>query len=255
MSSGWIKLDRGLLDSWIWQDNDAFRIWIYILCSANYEAKKAMVGGELVTIEAGQFLTSVRKIAEAVGCSRQKASRTLGYLTMEEFCDTKPFKSGTLLSLKEYGISQLCEPQSLPQNLPQNDHQVYHEVCHAGDTTKEYKEIKKERNKEENRINNSNSKTAFGRNQNVYLTGEEIGKLIDDFGYEAAMAKIETESAWKVKKGAEIENDYSLIRKWLAGDKEKGLLEKPKPMVTEKPTEPPPEEEEEEISDEEWLKL
>lgn len=252
MSSGWVKVDRDLLDSWLWEDAEVCRVWLYLLLKANYEDRPQMIGGKLTTIKRGECFKSVRCISEQTGVSVKKVRASLEVLERANIITRKGQAMGQTFSLVGYGVeplpgqaigytkdTHLGEPLGIPLGT-------------QGSTYKEYIEPRNKK-EEENRINNS--KTAFGRNQNVYLTGEEIGKLIDDFGYEAAMAKIETESAWKVKKGAEIDNDYSLIRKWLAGDKEKGLLEKPKPMVTEKPTEPPPEEEEEEISDEEWLKL
>jgi len=255
MSSGWVKVERDLLDSWLWEDAEICRVWLYLLLKANYEDKKQMIGGKLTTIKRGECFKSVRCISEQTGVSVKKVRASLEVLERANLITRKGQAMGQTFSLVGYGVeplpgqaigytkdTHLGEPLGTP-------------LGKQGSTYKEYIESRN-KNEEENRINNSNSKAAFGRNRNVYLTTEEFEDLAEEFGYEAAMEKIETESAWKVKRGAEIDNDFALIRKWLLGDKERGLLEKPKPMVTEKPTEQlPEEEEEEEISDEEWLKL
>ena len=254
--TGWIKLHRDILN-WEWYTDDVTKsIYLHLLLTVNYEPRK----WRGVDLEAGERPFSIVGLAEETRHTVRQTRTALERLKTTCQVTIKTTHRFSIVKVHNYGLFEgLSDDERHAERHAErqtNDTLTTRQTTYQTTQYKEYKEIKKERNKEENRINNSNSKAAFGRNRNVYLTTEEFEDLAEEFGYEAAMEKIETESAWKVKRGAEIDNDFALIRKWLLGDKERGLLEKPKPMVTEKPTEQlPEEEEEEEISDEEWLKL
>ena len=64
---GWIKTYRKIQDCWIWQIDESFdkrSAWIDLLLSANHKDVKIPFNGELILVERGQFITSVRKLSE-----------------------------------------------------------------------------------------------------------------------------------------------------------------------------------------------
>ena len=121
-SKGWICLDRGILAHWVYEDPVIFKIWIWILLNANHEDKKVPIGGELVTVKRGQKFTSIRKIALDVKCSRTKVSRTLNALISDKMVTMERIKSGTLLTIVNYGVYQDVRDSKKPLNDHQSDH-------------------------------------------------------------------------------------------------------------------------------------
>lgn len=102
MDKGWIKLHRQLLSHWIFVDPVALKIWIYLLLIVNHEEKKALIGGELISIKAGQTMTSIRKIAAETDTSRYKVSRTLEAMKKDGMIITKNIQHGTLVNISNY---------------------------------------------------------------------------------------------------------------------------------------------------------
>ena len=53
-NKGWIKINRNIQDSWLWDDPVRLRWWLDILLTVNYEPKKVMIGFKKFTCERGQ---------------------------------------------------------------------------------------------------------------------------------------------------------------------------------------------------------
>ena len=65
-----------------------------------------------------------------------------------------------------------------------------------------------------------NNKTIYlkepaGNTTNVFMTKDEIQKLINDFGKTAVLSSIQEYSRWKEEKNAHPKSDYESLRKWL----------------------------------------
>ena len=65
-----------------------------------------------------------------------------------------------------------------------------------------------------------NNKTIYlkepvGNTTNVFMTKDEIQKLINDFRKTAVLSSIQEYSRWKEEKNAHPKSDYVSLRKWL----------------------------------------
>lgn len=76
----WIKLYSKIMDSAVWSDPVRLKAWIYILLNANYKDKEWFKNGQVVKVKRGQFVTSIRKLAIAWGCSKDTTRRILKQL-------------------------------------------------------------------------------------------------------------------------------------------------------------------------------
>lgn len=149
-TQGWIKTYRNILDHWVWQDPMTFRCWMYILLKANHSDKKVMFDGSLMTIGRGQFLTSIRKLGDDVGCSRDKIRKILQTLKEDNMVSVRATHRGTLLTVINYGVYQDSAPTESyteqatesytvrTQNRTQNRHKQEYKECNKND--KEIKE-------------------------------------------------------------------------------------------------------------------
>ena len=111
LSSGWIKLHRKILDCFIWQDKpyDKARAWIDLLLIAMHHDKKMLIDDEVVIIQRGSFMTSIVKLADRWGWSRNKVVRYLDMLESEQMLNTKRTHKGTLVTIVKYDDYQLID--------------------------------------------------------------------------------------------------------------------------------------------------
>ena len=111
MSNGWIKLHRKILDCFIWQDKpyDKARAWIDLLLIAMHHDKKMLIDDEVVMIQRGSFMTSIVKLADRWGWSRNKVVRYLDMLESEQMLNTKRTPKGTLITIVKYDDYQLID--------------------------------------------------------------------------------------------------------------------------------------------------
>lgn len=101
---GWIKIHRKIQECWIWQEKpfDKGRAWIDLILLAMHSDKKMMIDNEIVVIERGSFMTSVLKLSERWGWSRNKVMRFLDVLEIEQMLNTKRTPKGTLVTIVKY---------------------------------------------------------------------------------------------------------------------------------------------------------
>jgi DNA replication protein DnaD len=111
MNKGYILLHRQIQDCWIWDDKPFTKgqAWIDLLLLANHSDKKIGFNGKPITIERGQYLTSIRVLAERWGWSN---SRTLNYLKLlenDKMIERDSDRTRTLLTIVNYEVYQVSE--------------------------------------------------------------------------------------------------------------------------------------------------
>lgn len=107
MNKGWIKAHRSMREHWIFQDPLLFKIWMDILWSANYEKKKVKIKGKIITINPGQFWTSIRKLSVRWDIDKNTVGKKLKLLQSDGmiFVDSMP-NYGTLITVCNYALYQ-----------------------------------------------------------------------------------------------------------------------------------------------------
>lgn len=105
---GWIKLDRGVLNHWLWKDKpfSEGQAWVHLLLMANHEDKVILFNGKKVKIPRGSFITSMRKLANEWGWSKDRVSRFLTQLECDTMLDTKRDTHKTVVTIVNYGKFQ-----------------------------------------------------------------------------------------------------------------------------------------------------
>lgn len=106
---GWIKTYRKIQDCWIWQIDESFdkrSAWIDLLLSANHKDVKLQFNNELILVERGQFITSIRKLSERWKWSYDKVSRFLKLLESDGMIKKQSDKFRTLLTIENYEVYQ-----------------------------------------------------------------------------------------------------------------------------------------------------
>ena len=105
---GWIKTDRSIQDHWLWDDKPyAYgQAWIDLLMLAAYEDKKVLWKNKLIDVKRGQYLTSIRYLAERWGWSKDRVMRYIALLKSDGMIDTDKDSGRTLITIENYRFFQ-----------------------------------------------------------------------------------------------------------------------------------------------------
>lgn len=109
MDKGWIKLHRKIQDSWLWEEKEPYdkrSAWVDLLLSVNHADKKLLFNGEVITVERGQLLTSIRSLSGRWQWSINKVYRFLKLLEGDGMLLRDSDSSRTLLTVVNYEIYQ-----------------------------------------------------------------------------------------------------------------------------------------------------
>lgn len=139
--SGWIKLQRSLLD-WEWySDNNVFRVFTHILLKANFEDKSWQ--GKIV--KRGSFVTSLQNLSKETKLSVQEVRTSLNKLKSTQEIASQSTNGYTIISIVKYNIyqddgSDINIPSNTQDNNPATNEQQTDNKRTT--TTKEVKNIR-----------------------------------------------------------------------------------------------------------------
>lgn len=111
MTEGWIKLHRRLRENWLWEEKRIFskaEAWIDILLMVNHKENKVPLGTDLIPVEPGSRIISIRQLCERWGWSNTKVKSFLDLLTLDEMITYKSDAKKTVLSVVNWELYQ-CE--------------------------------------------------------------------------------------------------------------------------------------------------
>jgi DNA-binding transcriptional MocR family regulator len=216
---GWISLHRQLKEHWLWQDNRPFdrrSAWIDLLLSANHKDAKVPLGNELIEVERGSFITSIRQLCDKWKWSNTKVIAFLELLENDGMILYKSDKKKTVITIVKYSDYQDLNDTKTTNKRHTNDTQT----------------TQKHTNNNDNNENNDNKKEYIPAKkqyaQYVKMTEEEYQKLIDDYGEQKTKDMIEDLNNYKGSKGKKYKSDYLTIRSWIRKE-QKEQKDKPKP--------------------------
>lgn len=227
----WIKTYRKLQDCWIWLDNEPFdkrSAWIDLLLTANHADKKLLFNGELITIQRGQILTSIRKLSAKWKWSVNKVYRFLELLINDEMLKKESDNNRTLLTIVNYEVYQCVEYT--------NEYTLGNSIEHSNENTNDTPSNTPSEHKQELK----NDKNVKNEKNNIFVppSVEEVKEYLASVGStldaESFVAFYESKG-WMIGKN-KMKSWKMAIVTWekKAGLKRKNL--KPKPLAIE-PTE------------------
>jgi hypothetical protein len=109
---GWIKLHRGVLDHWLYNEYRPLtkrEAWENMLLWANFENKKILVKGSLIDCNRGQLLYSIETYAEKFCWSVGQVKSFFSLLKKDGMISMEGLKYTTRLSICNYDSYQECK--------------------------------------------------------------------------------------------------------------------------------------------------
>ena len=129
---GWIKIDRGIMDNWIWQKEpfDKAHAWIDLLLLANYEDRKTTCKGEVITCKRGDVNFSISYLANRWKWNRRTVRLFLKCLESDQMVSVKCTTHCTTITIVNYDKFQLqgttkCTTKYQPTAQPSNTIKKY----------------------------------------------------------------------------------------------------------------------------------
>lgn len=151
MASGWIKIDRGITDHWIFKDAEKFKWWFELLLMANWEDKKVMHDSHLFTLKRGQMIASVSFLCQKWEKSNKTIIKFLHLLEQEGMITRSIVHRQTpIITICNYEKYQ-CDVQT---NVHTQVHTQVHTIVHTNKEYKEYQEEEKDKSLSEKKEKN-----------------------------------------------------------------------------------------------------
>lgn len=200
---GWIKLDRRLLDHYLWQGEPFTKgqAWIDLLLMACHDEHKFLLGYELIETQPGQIITSEKKLMERWQWGKGKTIRFLELLEKDGMIIKKADRKKTVINIVNWGTFQNSQTTSGPQ--------TDHKRTDGGPIADTYKNVKNVKNVKKCSSTPENIITFSG------ISAEQKAELISKYGATAVNDKLERIKQYKVK------DVYSTLCKWLQEDSAK----------------------------------
>lgn len=202
---GWIKLFSSKFLNWSWyQDTPVKCVFLHCLLKADHPDTTY----KGIPVKSGQFVTSLSKLSDELGMSKQVIRTALNKLIIDHNINTIITQKQTLITVENWGKYQ-SDKKTGNTKTAQYQHDTQHEVNTNN------------KNKNNKNINNNNKyiHPALGTAGNVYLTEEELEKLKERFPYDW-QDWIDKLSEYMASKGKRYKSHYMTILTWARKDKE-----------------------------------
>ena len=109
---GWIKLNRQIMDHWMYEDKPFNRsmAWIDLLLLAEHKTHKSLWRGKLTEFKRGDVNLSLRELGNRWGWSKEKVRNFINTLEADGMITTNITKVRTVLTLVKYDDFQVGPP-------------------------------------------------------------------------------------------------------------------------------------------------
>ena len=106
MDEGFVIIHRKILTTPVYQKPELFHLFIHCILRANYKSRKVYVGGSVVDVKPGQFITGRDKFAKEVGSSPSTVWYRLKLLEKMEYIDINSTATYSLISVNNFSLYQ-----------------------------------------------------------------------------------------------------------------------------------------------------
>ena len=157
-NNGWIKLYRKIKDNALWQDKPFSKgqAWIDILLEINHSENEFLLGNEVVKVNVGEKITSIRKLCDDWGWSNTKVKNFLNLLQKQNMITYKSDTKKTVIKVLNYSDYQHSEKSK-------NTSKAYQK--HIKNTSKTYQKHTNKNVKNDKNEKKSNSCSELNPNE------------------------------------------------------------------------------------------
>lgn len=115
--TGWLKISRGIVLHWLWEDANRLKWWLDLLLMAAYEKKSVYVNTRLVEVQRGQMVASLAFLCQRWGISKPTLLTFLKLLESEGMIERTLDHNISLLTICNYETYQTSDKEVLDNLL------------------------------------------------------------------------------------------------------------------------------------------
>ena len=137
MKNGWVKLHRKILDSLVFGNEKALKIWIWCLLKANHSGNTFLLGRTKITLSAGQFVMGSDRAIDELNIAKATIWYWLNFLEREGQVRLQKNAKYTVVTIPKWKEYQFELDADETQSRPEIERQV--------GTNKNVKKVKNEK--------------------------------------------------------------------------------------------------------------
>lgn len=111
--NGWIRLDRKIQDSFMWDDPESLKLWLYLLMGAAIEDKTVSFNGKPLNLKRGQIVFGLNSASTRLGISVRRLRTTIKRFENCHQIDKQNFNKYSIISITNY-----CQYQDSDKPTP-----------------------------------------------------------------------------------------------------------------------------------------
>ena len=104
MKAPWVKLSKDIVKSPIFDNPDVLKVWIWLLCGANFKESEIVIGNTTKKIAPGQAVISRKTAAKALSMTESKFYRLINLLEEMKCINLETNNRFTLVTILKWGI-------------------------------------------------------------------------------------------------------------------------------------------------------
>lgn len=108
--TGWIKINRKIIEHWLWQDAERLKWWLDLLFMASWEERKTTHDAHLITLQRGQMVASIGYLKDRWGKNHQTILKFLKTLENEGMITRKVlYRQTAIITICNYESYQTSD--------------------------------------------------------------------------------------------------------------------------------------------------
>ena len=118
--TGFITIDRTLMNHWCSSDPNFLAVWIWLLSDANWKDKKALINSCVVEIKRGQLIFGLNAFSKRSGVSVSKLRKIIDVLISEQMIDRLKTNKYSIITIANYNSYQTVDRQNASKQHSNN---------------------------------------------------------------------------------------------------------------------------------------
>ena len=144
-NNSWLKLNRNILESNVFDNPKLLKVWIWCLCKASHKAHDQVVGRQVQHLEAGQFIFGRNRAAEELHMKPSTVRDYMAALKQLGNLDIKSNNKYSVVTVVNWAFYQQKETKSRQRGRQQTDNKSTTNQQQI-DTNKNVKNVKNVKN-------------------------------------------------------------------------------------------------------------
>lgn len=148
LADGWIKLHRKLIDSAVFGNEKLLKIWVWCLIKATHQSVDILVGNQLVSLQAGQFVFGRNKAAVELNISESMVYKYMKMLESMKMISIKSNNKFSVVTIEKWEFYQGYDADMEQQIIQQRNNKgtTEEQQRNTNKNVKKYKNAKNEKN-------------------------------------------------------------------------------------------------------------